>query len=303
MKQTLTSLLLCVLISACSGERAPEPSQPGAAPYLVAVNNPLQYFAQRLLGVEPPVLLPVPAQGDPARWLPTVDDILQLQGAELVLLNGAGYSGWLDKTSLAPGRLVVTAEPARAQWIELENTVTHSHGPQGEHAHGGFAFTTWMDFALAAQQAQAVGNALVAHWPQREARIRADLESLLADLEALDQGFTAVAARLRGRQMIYSHPVYQYFERRYGLSGSSLHWEPDAMPTQSQWQALQRLARPGSLFVWEAPPQADIAERMDALGIDWVVLDPGANAGELDWLALQRRNLAALEQRAAQGEP
>lgn len=35
--------------------------------------------------------------------------------------------------------------------ITLDETITHSHGQGGAHAHESIAFTTWTDFTLAAK--------------------------------------------------------------------------------------------------------------------------------------------------------
>lgn len=200
--------------------------------------------------------------------------------------------------TLGASKLVVTSAPARARWIELEGRVTHSHGPEGEHAHGGYAFTTWMDISLARVQAEAVAAALIDRWPEKRQQVSGNLAALLADLDALDAGYQEQAARLVGRQLIYSHPVYQYFERRYDLPGHSLHWEPGVMPTEAQWRELERLRRKVSLFVWEAGPVPAIAGRMAAMGLESVVIDPGANSGDRDWLSVQQTNLRQLSQLA-----
>lgn len=291
----LTLLPLFVVLLACADEPAPGDESPATRPYIVAVNNPLYYFATRLVGEKVEVRLPVPADIDPATWQPAVADVLELQGAELVLLNGAGYSGWLDRVSLAPGRLVVTSEPARQQWIELAGQVTHSHGPEGAHAHGGYAFTTWMDLSLARVQAEVVAEALMRRWPASRDTVTGKRDALLADLDALDAGYREQAARLAGRQMIYSHPVYAYFQRRYDLAGESLHWEPDVMPSAAQWEELERLRTQETLFLWEGEPEGAIGERMTAMGLEYAVVDPAANRGQRgDWLAVQRDNLRRL---------
>lgn len=294
IKSTALVALLIALLVACSEKSVPIAPPATSTPYLVAVNSPLQYFARRLAGEGVEVRLPAPSGTDPAIWEPTVEDVLQLQCAELVLLNGAGYSSWLDKVTLDSNKLVVTSEPARARWIELKGQVTHSHGPEGEHAHSGYALTTWMDMSLARVQAEAVAAALVNHWPDRREEVSGNLAALLADIDALDQGYREQASRLAGRQVIYSHPVYQYFERRYNLSGDSLHWEPDAMPSEEQWQELDQLRREDSLFVWESEPNAAISERMAAMGLMSVVVDPASNCEDGQWLEVQQENLNRL---------
>ncbi len=291
---TILLALLIVWLTACSEKSVPIAPPATGKPYVVAVNSPLQYFARRLAGEGVEVRLPAPAGSDPAQWEPAVEDVLELQGAELVLLNGAGYSRWLDKITLGSDKLVVTSEPARTQWIQLEGQVTHSHGPEGEHAHGGYAFTTWMDMSLARVQAEAVAAALVERWPEKQEQVSGNLAALVADIDALDEGYREQAARLAGRQIIYSHPVYQYFERRYGLPGEALHWEPDVMPSEQQWQELEQLSREGGLFVWEAEPIVAITERMVAMGLISVVVDPASNCEDGKWLEVQQENLNQL---------
>ncbi|MEP1471926.1 MAG: metal ABC transporter substrate-binding protein [Halieaceae bacterium] len=284
----------CLALVGCSQEQPTQLREAAAGPYIAAVNNPLYYFAHRLIGDRVEVRLPVPADIDPAQWQPTVEELLQLQGAELVLLNGAGYSPWIANVSLASGRVVPTAEAASEQWIELQGQVTHSHGPEGDHAHGGYAFTTWMDMALAKAQAEAVAVAISARWPQWSEQVTESLSALLADIDKLDRGYKQFAEASADRQLVYSHPVYQYFERAYGLPGTSVHWEPDVMPSEEQWQELAKTLQPNALFIWEAEPAEDIAAKMNASGLLFVVIAPGANRSEMDWLAVQRANVAGL---------
>ena len=57
-----------------------------------------------------------------------------------------------------------------AVFVNVKEEITHSHGPTGEHAHGGVAFTTWLDPQLAIQQAQAVKEAFSRKWPDHRDR-------------------------------------------------------------------------------------------------------------------------------------
>ena len=298
MKHLFTALLLggTLFLSACSDR--PETQTPAQAkpPTVLAVNNPLAYFAGRLLeGSSIEVGLPVPTGIDPANWQPALEDVLELQQAELILLNGAAYSKWLDKVNLDPHALVRSGETFRDQWIPLSSSVTHSHGPGGEHAHAGYAFTTWLDYSMAAEQASTVAAALANRWPEYGAGIETQLTTLLEQLGQLDSAYLQLAQSLSGRSLIYSHPVYQYFERRYGLAGKSLHWEPDSPAPEAEWQQLAQQIKPDSLMIWEDQPVPAIVERMKELGLEWAVLDPAANQGDSDWLSIQHKNLSNLK--------
>ncbi len=289
------TFIAAVFAAGCSDEPAAPVEETSEVARVIAMNHPLLYFARRLSGGAMEAKLLAPLGTDPALWAPEVADVLMLQAADLVLLNGAGYEGWLDKVSISAGKLVDTSAGFRDRWIRVEDQVTHSHGPQGEHAHGDFAFTTWMDMSLARAQAEAVARALADLSPSLAGKIDSELTSLLADLDALDAGYREAAASLGDRKPVYSHPVYQYFERRYDLYGSSLHWEPDVMPSEAEWDGLVALAGSDSiLFVWEGEPVAEITTRMSALGIDSVVVEPGANRDARDWLRVQQENLDRL---------
>ena len=122
------------------------------------VNYPLKYFAERIGGDDVKVTLPVPADVDPVYWTPGIADIGAYQQADLILLNGAGYAKWVSKVSLPRSKTVDTSRGFKDQYITVKETMTHSHGAEGEHAHEGLAFTTWLDLSLAAKQAEAIAE-------------------------------------------------------------------------------------------------------------------------------------------------
>jgi zinc transport system substrate-binding protein len=289
-------LVAVILLSSCDKKEADDKTVDTAAASIITVNYPLYYFTQQLAGDLATVILPVPVGSDPAQWNPQLADIQQMQQAELIILNGAGYSTWLDKVSLSPNRLVNSSLDAKDQWITLSGQTTHSHGPGGEHSHGGYAFTTWMDMTLARQQASAIARALIKRWPGQQQAIALREARLLEALTELDKAYQRLAVDLAGKNLIYSHPVYQYFERRYQLAGESLHWEPGEMPSEKQWRYLQnRVAgKSDNLFIWEDEPSTGIAQRMAAMGLASVVIRPAANTSSKDWLGEQQANLKRL---------
>ena len=115
---------------------------------VAAVNYPLTYFAERLAGDRADVLFPVPDGSDPSFWRPGIADISAMQGADVIALNGAGFANWTTKVSLPRSRIVDTSKGFSDQYIKTE-TITHSHGENGQHSHTGTANYTWLDFGLA----------------------------------------------------------------------------------------------------------------------------------------------------------
>jgi zinc transport system substrate-binding protein len=290
-----------VAAAACGGGAAREPpagesaSGEGAtAPLSVyVVNYPLAYLAERIGGADVEVSFPAPADEDPAYWSPAPETVTAYQGADLILLNGAHYAKWVAQASLPAAKLVDTGAAYVDRLIPLEEAVTHAHGPEGEHAHVGVAFTTWLDPTLALEQARAIAAAFEKARPGQTAAFRERLASLEADLTALDASLEKTAAAIGDHPLVFSHPVYQYLERRYGLNGRSVHWEPDAEPTERQWAELEKLleSHPARWVVWEAEPLPSVAARLKERGLASVVFEPGARAPEAgDLLSMMGSN-------------
>jgi zinc transport system substrate-binding protein len=270
----------------------------GGKPLVFTVNYPLAWMAEQLAGDTATVVLPAPAGVDPAYWQPDIATLLRYQQADLVLLNGAGYAKWLAGASLPASRLVDTSLAYRDQLLVVDSAPVHSHGPQGDHSHGDLAFTTWLDLQLAQQQASVVARALQRLLPEESAAIDLRLATLQKVLADLDARLLALGARLDGVPLLYSHPVYQYLQRRYRLTGEALHWEPDQIPDDTQWLELANILQdhPAQSMLWEGQPLPAVAARLAQLGIDVVVFAPLANRPKQgDFSANMEANVQALE--------
>jgi len=247
-----------------------------------AVNYPLAYFAERIAGDLAEVGFPAPAGVDPAFWMPDADTIAAYQAADLILLNGADYAKWTDKVSLPRSRLVDTSRGFKDAYIRQPDGVGHNHGPGGEHAHGGVAFTTWLDLSRAAQQVETIARALTNKRPAAKERIERNLQVLQSELLALDERIAEIAGSDPGRPLLASHPIYQYLARRYGLNLRSVMWEPDVLPSERQWVELKGILskHPAKWMLWEGTPVEENVARLRALGVASTVLDPCANRPE-----------------------
>lgn len=285
----------------------PASSAPATAPLrVVATNLPLALFAGAIGGDAVRVELPVPEETDPADWSPSAEAVAAMQGADLILCNGAGDEKWLATAALPRSRSLDTSAPIAASLITLPEAVTHSHGPGGAHTHSGTATGTWLDFDLAAKQAEAVGARLEALRPADAAAMRQRTQALVARLHALAQRSAAVGAALAGAPVIASHPVYDYLARRAGLSLRSVHWEPGDEPSAADWQAFDTLyaAHPARVMLWEGEPTKGARDQLLQRGITVVVFFPGPNAPEqqrtLDaWCSQMEASLSALQAAAA----
>jgi len=286
--QIIVSTLLVVSFTASADEKLS----------VYAVNYPLAYFAERIGGSSVNVVLPVPAGIDPAFWEPDASVIAEFQQADLILLNGAGYAKWLKHASLPRRKLVNTSAAFQRDYISVEQTVTHQHGPGGDHSHAGTAFTTWLDFNQARMQAKAILSALEKQRPRHADIFIQNYTLLEKDLVSLDQTLSAIVAQDSNKPFIASHPVYQYLARRYNINMKSVMWEPEIMPQQNQWDALQQLLATHSAgwMIWEGQPDKQSATRLEELDINSLVFSPCANTPEEgDFISVMKNNIREIE--------
>jgi len=301
MSSKILKILACVsVVAACTHD---DPAtrlveDENRLPQAYTVNYPLAFIAEYIGGDSVSVVFPAPADVDPAYWSPPASIVAEYQQADLILLNGAGYAAWIQRATLPSSRLVDTSAALADKLIPLDDAVTHTHGPTGDHSHSGDAFTTWLDMELAIAQSRAVFNSLVGLRPERETEFRERLNDLERELGELDARLKVVAERIGSQPLLFSHPVYQYLAAAYGLHQRSLHWEPNEMPGDDQWRELADLlaVHTSAWMIWEDEPLADTVKRLEGMGIESVVFQPcGNRPAETDFMSVMRENVSALE--------
>lgn len=258
------------------------------------VNYPLKYFAERIGGNHVRVEFPVPPDVDPAYWNPDLANISAFQRADLILLNGAGYAGWVARVSLPQSKMVDTSRKFKDRYISIKEVMTHSHGAAGQHAHEALAFTTWLDLTLAVRQAEAVAWAMDRKRPELRDTFQRNYKALAGDLNALDRDIQAIVSQQSSMPLVVSHPVYDYFARRYGLNIMGVHWEPDQVPGSEQWSKFKAILRqhPAKWMIWENQPVQASVDGLKTLGVDSLVFDPCGNVPDQgDFMTVMRRNV------------
>ena len=158
---------------------------------------------------------------------------------------------------------------------------THSHGDGGEHSHEGLASYTWLDPTLAIAQAEAIAAAILARDLAEADEVEARLAKLTSDLTTLDATARDVLQDVQNVAMIATHPRYQYFAHRYGLSIAALEWDAGALPSDDDFADLAAIASAtnAAVLIWEAEPPRDAIAQAEALGLKSVVFEPGAGRG------------------------
>ena len=113
-------------------------------------------------------------------------------------------------------------------------------------------------------------------------------------LMQLDSRLAEVFAKLDGRPVLFSHPVYQYLQHHYGINGRSVHWEPEQEPTTSAWIVMQQItaAHSATIMIWEDEPLMSTAQHLSEAGVHSVYFHTVANRPDQgDYLSAMRANV------------
>lgn len=188
--------------------------------------------------------------GDPHTFEPSPQDSAMLSKADVVVVNGLGLEGWLDrmvKASGFHGTLVVASDGIKTHTLEEDGkTVTDPHA--------------WNDVANGVHYAKNIQAALVKADPQDADDLKASGSRYITQLQQLDSWaktqFSAIPQAKR--KVLTSHDAFGYFGRAYGVTfvapqGLSSESEPSA----AQIAQMIKQIKADGVKVWFMENQLD----------------------------------------------
>ncbi|MGH6810832.1 MAG: metal ABC transporter substrate-binding protein [Methylocella sp.] len=176
---------------------------------VVATFSILADFARNVGGERIEVTALVGPNGDTHVYQPKPADAKELVAARLILVNGLGLEGWIDrliKASGAKAPVVVATKGIKPQQMREEGRV-------GLDPHA------WQSISNAKIYVANILDGLVAADPEGETAYRANAENYLAKLDALDAEVKREIAKIPPgrRQIITTHDAFGYFGTAYGF--------------------------------------------------------------------------------------
>ncbi len=263
MKHSFAVVLLALLTFSAAGFAAH--AQAATAPVeVVATFSILGDLAQQVGGDIVHVTTLVGPDGDAHIYKPTPKASLALASADVVIENGLGLEGWMDRLIPASGfkgSVVVASEGVAPRRMDAkedagkDNNDNHDNtdnndnndnnkqsgsasGVRGHAAlHGGRAIDphAWQDISNARIYARNIAKALAGLRPSQAAEIMARAKAYDAELERLDGWVRAEIGSIAParRKVITSHDAFGYFGAAYGVAflapqGLSTEVEPTA---------------------------------------------------------------------------
>ncbi|MBJ3778049.1 metal ABC transporter substrate-binding protein [Acuticoccus mangrovi] len=197
--------------------------------------------------------------GDAHVYEPTPADAKALSKADVLIVNGLDFEGWLPRLVEAAEFSGLTATATDGvtpmTWDEEhehehhhddddddddhdhhgEEHAEHEHGHEGHHHHGDFDPHAWQDLANGVIFAKNIATALEEADPAHADAYAERAKDYIATLEALNAKLKSEFGALPDtqRKIVTSHDAFRYFGRAYGLEfiapeGLSTEAEPSA---------------------------------------------------------------------------
>lgn len=175
---------------------------------IVASASMISDMAQQIIGPLHDVEMIVPIGGDPHLHEPTPSNARMVASADLVLINGLTFEGWITE--------LIENSGTSAKVI----TVTEGIDPLTSQTYKNSADPhAWMDVSNAMVYADNIAHVIMQLDPDNADVYEERLADYKAKLTALDKEIEATIQSIPEQQriLITSHDAFQYYGKRYGI--------------------------------------------------------------------------------------
>ena len=201
-------------------------------------------LVQQVGGDQVAVSTLVGPDGDAHVYQPTPQDIRTLAQSKLLVSNGLGFEGWLERLDSASGFQgvkVVASQGVQPHQMQDEDEDHDTHQQAGHdhdddhHHHGGIDPHAWNNPANVLIYVDNIARGLSQVDPEHASLYAGNAARYKAKLQQLDADFRARFAKLPAdrRRAITSHDAFGYLAQAYqltliGAQGLSTESEPSA---------------------------------------------------------------------------
>lgn len=259
-----TALVLMLGLASAIGARADTPLP------VVASFSILGDLVEQVGGERVAVTTLVGPGGDAHVYEPTPADARRLREAALLVTNGLGFEGWIERLVAASGfsgPAVVAAADVTPRRADADDPAAHG-GDIDPHA--------WQSLANVALYVARIRDGLIQADPAGEAGYRARAEGYLAALAALDGEIRAALAAIppERRKVVTSHDAFGYFADAYGI----VFLAPVGLSTETEASAADVAALIRQIRA-EQIPAVFLENISDPRLLDQIRRETGARAG------------------------
>ena len=187
---------------------------------VVASFSILADMAREIGGEDAEVFSLVAANMDAHSFEPAPADSAKFSKAQLIIMNGLGFEGWMDRlvrASSARGELVVASDgiqPIAAMAHEEDGQDQHGHDDHGhDHHEGGLDPHAWQDASNGVIYARNIADGFCKVDAENCAAYQVRARDYAQRIQALDEKIKARFAAIpqANRRIILSHDAFGYF--------------------------------------------------------------------------------------------
>lgn len=206
MERVMKRFFLCLFLGICVSL----PAMADSKLRVVASFSILADMAKNIGGEDVEVTSLVGPDGDAHVFQPTPLDIKTLSKADLILMNGLGFEGWMDRLIGASG----TKAAAVVASTGVSPRLTREDGKQITDPHA------WQDLSNGRIYVKNIAEALTRALPHKAKNIRKRADDYTAQMMRLDIDTRAKfdAFPRERRIIITSHDAFGYFGDAYGVT-------------------------------------------------------------------------------------
>lgn len=188
---------------------------------VVASFSILADFARAVGGSDVSVTSLVGPNGDSHVYEPTPADVKKVTKARVIVVNGLGLEGWLNRLLEASGSkaAVVVASQGVATMAQGEARHDHEIGEEAAAGPGGIDPHAFQDVGNAIIYVGNIAEAFCAAEAETCPSFRRNADDYVMRLKTLDAEVRATVARIPRdkRRVITSHDAFGYFAHAYGV--------------------------------------------------------------------------------------
>lgn len=295
----LISVCLTALLAACAPGRAAERT---GGLRVTASFYPLYVAALNVVGDAPYVtlsLLAPPDTGCLHDYQLRPEDMIALDEADVLIINGGGLESFLDKAlSSRPDIPVVTAVDGLTLLAEEEET---PHG-EGADGHGPVNPHAWVSITMYMTYVENIRDGLIAADAKNKEIYERNAADYLARLDALRGEMREALDGITCREIVTFHEAFGYFAEEFSLHVAAvIQREPGENPTPAELvETIEAVKASGARALFAEPQyQAEAAETIAReTGARVYLLDP-AVTGPMEacaYEAAMRENMKVLKE-------
>lgn len=209
-------IILCLLAVSLAVGCAPREEKSGKL-QITATLFPQYDFCRQIAGERAEVTLLLPPGMESHNYEPSVSDILSITKSDLFVYTGPYMEAW--------AQTVIEGLDDSVRVVDVSQDIALcEHEDHEEHAHAHEEQEEmdphiWTDPLRAVMMAENILTALCEEDPKNSGYYTGRAEAYIAQLHALDEEFSAVAAQLKSRVLCHGGRFSMtYFARRYDLT-------------------------------------------------------------------------------------